>query len=402
MGNASKYLRWQFIAVFLVALNLRMTISGVGPLLNDIADSRGVSAGALGLLASIPLLTWAAVSPLAHGISARLGMDRTVTWALVALMLGTVWRSLEFSNANLWLGTVLIGASLAVANVLMPAIVKRDFGKHTATVMGVYSAALGGAAGIGTAIAIPVAQAEVGGRALGWEAGLLASGITIPIALVAWVFVTARSAKRAASRDAPVPPALTPGIGKRVWRSRTAWLLACYMGAQSTSFYIFATWIAPIMFSRGESAAVTSTGITLFHICGMVGSLVAPLLLRFDGRSLLQVTLPVLQLVGVVGLVFVPQATFVWIVLLGLCCGAALSVSLTLIAHRTADAHTATATSGMSQAVGYSIAALGPVLFGLAHEISGGWVLPIGVSAAALVLHFTAGWILRDGRTVRV
>ncbi|MGO2139709.1 MAG: MFS transporter [Leucobacter sp.] len=400
MSSPSKRLAWQFVAVFLVALNMRMTIAGVGPLLNDIADSRGVSAGALGLLASIPLLTWAAVSPLAHGISAKLGMDRTVTVSLVVLALGTIWRSLDFSTANLWLGTVLIGAALAVANVLMPAIVKRDFGPRTPAVMGVYSAALGGAAGIGTAIAIPVSRAEVAGAPLGWEAGLLATGLTIPVALVAWLLIAERGGRRAAL-EAP-SPAPAAHVGRLVWRSKTAWLLACYMGAQSTTFYILATWIAPIMFSRGASAAVTSTGITLFHICGMAGSLVAPLLLRFDGRSLLQVALPVIQLAGVVGLVLAPGATFVWIVALGLCCGAALSISLTLIAQRSPDARTATAVSGMSQAVGYSIAALGPVLFGWAHDLSGGWALPLVVSVAALALHLTAGWILRDGRTVRI
>lgn len=417
----------QFIAVFLVALNMRMTIAGVGPLLNDIADDRGVSAGSLGMLASIPLLTWALVSPLAHAVSARLGMNRTVTWSLVVLMLGTVWRSLSFSDANLWLGTVLIGAALAVANVLMPAIVKRDFGAHAPLVMGVYSAALGGAAGIGTAIAIPISQASLGGQQLGWQAGLLATGLTIPIALVVWVVVSRREAGNAATRaeaeraaQAPghapdggssaepnptttagtVAPA--PGVGRRVWRSDTAWLLACYMGAQSTTFYIFATWIAPMLLSRDTDPAVTSFGITLFHVCGMTGSLLAPFVLRYDTRLLFQVTIPVFQVIAAIGFVFVPGATFAWIVILGLGCGSALSVSLTLIAQRSPDAQTATAVSGMSQAVGYSIAACGPVLFGFAHDLTGGWGLPLVVSLAALALHITAGWILRDGRTVRV
>ncbi|MFF8817485.1 MFS transporter [Leucobacter sp. NPDC015123] len=401
MSSPSKRLVWQFVAVFLVALNMRMTIAGVGPLLNDIAESRGVSAGSLGLLASIPLLTWAVVSPLAQTVAAKIGMDRTITVSLGALALGTLWRSLDFSGANLWLGTVLIGAALAVANVLMPAIVKRDFGSRTPAVMGVYSAALGGAAGIGTAIAIPVSRAEIAGEPLGWQAGLLATGCTIPIALIAWILIVERDSRRA-TLAAPASPDPAPRVGRAVWRSRTAWVLACYMGAQSTSFYIFATWIAPIMFSRGATAAVTSTGITLFHLCGMLGSLAAPLVLRFDGRSLLQVALPVIQLVGVLGLILAPSATFVWIVALGLCCGAALSVSLTLIAQRSPDAHTAAAVSGMSQAVGYSIAALGPVLFGLAHDLSGGWALPFVVAMAGLALLFTAGWILRDGRTVQL
>lgn len=425
MSSQPKHLIWQFIAVFLVALNMRMTISGVGPLLNDIAESRGVSAATLGLLASIPLLTWALVSPLAHGLSERLGMDRTITFSLLVLAAGTIWRSLPFAPANLWLGTVLIGAALAVANVLMPAIIKRDFGRRTPAVMGVYSAALGGAAAVGTAIAIPVARAEVGGTPLGWEAGLLASGVAIPVALVAWLLVTGRGSARAATsgsattesattaaQAAPAAPARTaaasaaaepvlPGLGRRVWRSRTAWLLACYMGSQSMTFYIFATWIAPIMLSRGASEAVASAGITLFHFSGMLGSLLAPFALRYDRRTLLQVALPIALATGAAGLVLAPAASVVWVVLLGAGSGATLSVSLTLIAQRSPSARTAGAVSGMSQSIGYLIAAFGPVLFGWAFDLTGAWLLPLGVALLGLTAQFTAGWILRDGRMVQ-
>lgn len=425
MSSQPKHLIWQFIAVFLVALNMRMTISGVGPLLNDIAESRGVSAATLGLLASIPLLTWALVSPLAHGLSERLGMDRTITFSLLVLTAGTIWRSLPFAPANLWLGTVLIGAALAVANVLMPAIIKRDFGRRTPAVMGVYSAALGGAAAVGTAIAIPVARAEVGGTPLGWEAGLLASGVAIPVALAAWLLVTGRGSARAATSGsattesattaapaAPAAPARTaaasaaaepvlPGLGRRVWRSRTAWLLACYMGSQSMTFYIFATWIAPIMLSRGASEAVASAGITLFHFSGMLGSLLAPFALRYDRRTLLQVALPIALATGAAGLVLAPAASIVWVALLGAGSGATLSVSLTLIAQRSPSARTAGAVSGMSQSIGYLIAAFGPVLFGWAFDLTGAWLLPLGVALLGLTAQFTAGWILRDGRMVQ-
>lgn len=410
MGIRLSRITWQFIAVFLVAVNMRMTISGIGPLLEDIAASRGASAAALGMLASIPLLTWAVVSPLAHGIAARIGMDRTITWSLLLLGAGTVWRSLSFAPANLWLGTALVGATLAVANVLMPAIVKRDFGKRTPAMMGVYSAALGGAAGVGTAIAIPIARAEIGGVPLGWEAGLAASGIAIPFALVAWVLVTRMSKRQlregGGSTTAIPSPTLAEGPatnhGRRVWASKTAWLLALYMGTQSATFYILATWIVPMELSFGFSEARASTWITVFHTCGMIGSLLAPVLLRFDGRLLLQVAIPATQIITMTAFVFVPSLTPLWLIVLGLCCGASLSVSLTLIAQRSTDTITATAVSGMSQSIGYLIASFGPVLFGFTHDLTGGWILPLGVLVFGLATQFVVGWILRDGRTVRL
>ena len=133
-----------FVAVCLVAANLRMTITAVGPLLDEIAADRGVSPAALGLLGSLPLITWGLVSPLAHGLSARLGMTRAVSWALVALAAGTAWRSLPGTEANLWLGTALIGVGLGFANALLPAVIKRDFPARVPLLMGVYTALLGG------------------------------------------------------------------------------------------------------------------------------------------------------------------------------------------------------------------------------------------------------------------
>lgn len=403
---------WRFIAIFLVALNMRMTITGVGPLLDDIAESRGVSAAALGLLASIPLITWAVVCPLTHGIAARLGIDRTITLALLALAAGTVWRSLTFSGANLWLGTVLVGAALAVANVLMPAIVKRDFESRTTGVMGVYSGLIGASAAIGTAIALPVARFEpTPGAPLGWESGLLAGGALIPLALVAWVLVSRASRNAAATprsttaRDpasSTAAPVAAPRHGTRVWFDRTAWLLALYMGAQSATFYICATWIVPVLLTQGVPEMVAGAWITVFHLCGMGGSLLAPLVLRFDGRSLFQVLLPVIGTIGAIGLVFAPSLGLVWMVVLGLGCGSGLSVSLTLIALRSPDTATASAVSGMSQAVGYLIAGVGPVLFGFAHDLTGAWVLSLAVIIVGVAAQFASGAMLRGGRLVRL
>ena len=87
-----------------------------------------MQAGMLGMLASLPLLAWALVSPLAQGLASRIGLDAAVSWALVALLGATIWRSLPGSPINLWLGTALVGAALAITNVLLPASIKRDFG----------------------------------------------------------------------------------------------------------------------------------------------------------------------------------------------------------------------------------------------------------------------------------
>lgn len=385
-----------FVAVCLVAINLRMTIAGIGPLIDEITEDQGLSPAALGLLASIPLLTWAIVSPLAHGLSTRLGLDASVSWSLAVLMVATVWRSLPGSPVNLWLGTALIGAALAVMNVLLPAAIKRDFGARVPLVMGVYSALIGGASAIGAAMVAPIAHFEpVPGEPLGWRWALLATGATIPIALVVWLWATRRYGSREEARRR------APHLGRRVWRDPVAWIVAVYMGAQSWGFYIYATWLAPIDISRGTDPVTAGFNVTVFHLCGVLGSLLAPFASRGDMRRLVPLITPLMGIAGAIGVVFAPGWLLLWFVLCGLSCGAGLSIALTFVAQRSPSADVASAVSGMSQSFGYLIAAIGPVAFGWLHDVSGGWGLPLVAILFGSSLQFAAGIALRRERMVR-
>ena len=63
-------------AVCVIAANMRTTITGVGPLLDQIAADQGTSTAALGALASVPLLS--------RGAGARLWMDSTPAAPMLA------------------------------------------------------------------------------------------------------------------------------------------------------------------------------------------------------------------------------------------------------------------------------------------------------------------------------
>ncbi len=360
------------IAVLLVAANMRATITGIGPLLDQIGDDFGLSATTLGLLAALPLVAWAVVSPLAHDLSLRFGLARVILWAIVLLAAGTIWRSFPGTELNLWLGTITIGVALAVTNVLMPAVIKRDFPLRVAGVTGVYTALLGGFGALASGIVVPISRIETASGPLGWQIALLATGILLPFAIVLWASVThARKPDLTAPRTAGRRPATG------IWTDRLAWLVAGYMGLQAAAFYMLVTWLAPISASTGRSAVVAGIDVMVFQIFGVIGSLAVPFVLRGGMQRWVPALLPAPAIVGTLGLMLAPDAVLVWGSFAGLSTGASIGMSLTLMAQRARNHGAAAALSGMSQSIGYVIAALGPILFGALHTVSGGWIVPL-------------------------
>jgi CP family cyanate transporter-like MFS transporter len=100
--------------------------------------------------------------------------------------------------------------------------------------------------------------------------------------------------------------------------------------------------------------------------------------------------------VAYLGLLFSPaHATALWVIFSG--AGPLIyPVCLTLINLRTRTERGSVALSGFAQAIGYILAALGPLLVGLVHSISGGWIAPlILLLAVSLIGAFTAPLLSR-------
>lgn len=372
---------------------MRPAISAVGPLIDRMSADTGIPLALLGALSTIVLITWTVVSPFAHGIGRRLGLGGAVLAALGLLAVGLVVRSLPGSSVWLWVGTGLIGVALAIANVLMPAVIKRDFPLRVPLMMGVYSALLGGAGAVASGLAVPLAELSGGDVGAGWRMSLLLTGgAVLPFALLAWWLASRRSAR------APAPAGRAPHTG--IWRDPVAWLVAGYMGVQSTSFYVLVTWLASVSISTGRSAAIAGVDVMVYQLFSLVGALAVSLVMRGRGERLTPALLPALGAAGVIGLMIWPDAIGVWVVPLGLFSGASLGVSLTLMAQRARDHTASSALSGMSQSVGYAIAAIGPVLFGAVHAATGSWTVPLTILLVAMAAQAAIGVFAARGRFV--
>jgi len=373
---------------FVVALSLRPALTAVGPLLPRIGVDEHLGEAAQGLLGTLPLLAFAVASPLVHFASKRFGMERAVFSSLLVLAASSVLRSYT-GQAGLWIGTVVIGAAIAVGNVLVPVIIKRDYAAHVSRATGVYTAFITGGAAIASILAVPIADAA------NWRLSLAGwGGLALLVALI-WL-------PRALSPDPVAPPATQTGTPPvSVWRQPMAWLVTGFMGLQSTSFYLLVTWLPTIEISTaGVSERATGIHLFLFQGFGLIGGLSIPRLMKNPTNQragAITASLPIL--VALLGLLLLPQLTIAWAVLAGLGQGAALVAALTLISIRGRSHHETTQLSGMAQAVGYLLAATGPVVAGYLAQVTGGWratlILFAALSAVQIVLGFAAG---RDTR----
>lgn len=385
------------VGVLAIAANLRAAITVVGPVADDVASDLGLSASQVSLLVSLPLLCFGAFAVVAPRLTARWGIEATSLVALTALGVGIVGRSLPWAGA-LWAGTLLVGAGIATLNVALPALVKRDFPNRVGRLTGLYSATQSAFAAVAAVVAVPLA----GTQPSGWR---LAFGVWAGLTLVAIGLVAPQL------RGAPRPRAVAalplsgraPSEGRAPWRSTLGWQVAGYMGLQSTFYYSVITWWPSVEVAAGFTPAAAGAHQGILQVVGIIASLVAGRLIdrsRPRGQSGLVVAFSSMSVVAVVGELLAPGWWVVWIVLLGAGTAAVFVTVLSFFGLRTEHHAQAGALSGMAQAFGYGLAALGPVVVGALHDATLGWGVPLVVLLAMKVPEIVLGVLAGRDRVV--
>ncbi|ELU4396322.1 CynX/NimT family MFS transporter [Salmonella enterica] len=371
--------------ILMIATTLRVTFTGAAPLLETIRADYGLSTAQTGLLTTLPLLAFALVSPLAAGIARRLGMERSLFAAMLLICAGIALRSLP-SAALLFAGTAIIGCGIALGNVLLPGLIKRDFSQHVARLTGAYSLTMGAAAALGSALVVPLAL-----HGFGWRGALLMLMLFPLLAFLIWLpqWRTTRSANLSSSR----------ALHERgIWRSPLAWQVTLFLGLNSLIYYVIIGWLPTILISHGYSEAQAGSLHGLLQLATAAPGLAIPLILHhFNDQRWIAALVSLLCAAGAAGLWFVPGQAVIWTLLFGFGSGATMILGLTFIGLRASSAHQAAALSGMAQSVGYLLAACGPPVMGKLHDASGSWYLPLsGVTVLAIVMAIFGLYAGRD------
>ncbi|WP_217183044.1 MFS transporter [Streptomyces sp. AC495_CC817] len=386
--------------LLLIALNLRMGVVSVGPVLAEIEEGLGLPSAVAGLLTTIPVFAFGAFAFLTPALTRRVGLHRLLALTMLVVAVGIGIRLLP-SPVALFGGTLLIGAGIAVANVCMPAVIKQDFPHRIGLMMGLYSTSLFVGAAAAAALTVPFMAAFDGS----WRGALGVWAVPALIALLVWLPRALRrgAANREQAGDAIVEERDEPRMS-RLLRDPVAWAVTGFMGLQSLGYYAALTWIPTLMQDADVSASDAGLLLSYSSLPGIVAALLAPAVSRRMRPTWVPVLLSsLLCAAGLGGLLIAPAgvAGWVWMTLLGLGQGATIALSLNYIVLRAPDAAHTAHLSTMAQGVGYLVAGFGPIGLGVLHAAVGGWIAPVVALLIVLVVQTAAGAAASRDRHVR-
>ena len=379
------------IGMVLAAANLRPAAAGIGPLIDRIKADTGLSSGGADILVALPVFCFGALAPLAPSVARRFGSRPAVAGGLALLLVGLLVRLVP-GLAFLFLGTAIAGTAIAVANVLLPVLVRSNFPERVGVLTGIYSTALIGFAALAAGVSVPVADAFGGG----WRPGLAIWAVPAAVALLVWAPQLART-----QRLGGAPGDQLHGA-RSLLHDKVAWAVTLFFAIQSAGFYATLAWLPSVFHAHGASSSKAGLLLSIALIAGLIPSLTVPAMAaRVRDQRAFVFAFVVCIAAGWIGVIVAPMgAPYLWVVLLGLGQNAAFPLALTLIVLRGGTVRSTAALSTLVQTVGYLIAAVAPFAIGAVHDITGSWTPALFVLLALLVPQLVVGLAAARNRTV--
>jgi CP family cyanate transporter-like MFS transporter len=362
------------IGIIFIATNLRAPITSVGPVINEITDYFNLTNIEAGLITTIPLMSFALLSGFAPGISRKIGMEKLLLFSLILLASGLFVR-ISGSVYFLFIGAAMVGAAITVGNVIMPAVIKKDFPNHTGIMTGIYAVSMNLTSAMAAGFSIAIGTAT----GWGWKGSIGVWAAVAVLSLVVWI---PQVLKRRQQVETPAKASF-----KSMFKSRLAWNVTIFMGLQSLLFYCIAAWLPAVLQDWGMSKVDAGWVLSYVQLAQLPITFVGPVIVnRMKNQSILVWITGLLMLAGILLIIaFKSQFIILATILIGIAGGLAFSLAMMFFVLRTKSPAMAAGLSGMAQSFGYLIAAAGPPAFGLIYDFTGNWtysfyLLIIGVA----------------------
>ena len=389
------------LGIVLIAATMRAPLTCVGPLVDDIRASLTISNATAGMITTLPLLIFSVFSLFAPVVG-RLFGDRLVLFlSLLLLTAGIAVRSAS-GLAALFAGTFLIGLGIAICNVLVPAVVKHEFPLRTGLVTGLYAISMNIFSAIASGVSVPLSSRP----GWGWTGAL---GVWVALAAAATVLWLPQLKHNCREAFQSIRMVVVQGgeeirqSGISMWRSPLAWKVTVFMGLQSLLFYSLVAWLPKIYVERGMDMGTAGWMLSLVQVAQIPFSFVASVLAnRLSDQRGLVLAGGAAMLLGIGGILFGGTSLVaVWMIALGAGGGLFFGVALMFFSLRTESTSQAAKLSGMAQAVGYLLAAIGPTFIGYLYDISGEWTNPLAFLTGAAIVCSLCGLGAGKGGKVR-
>jgi MFS transporter, CP family, cyanate transporter len=363
--------------LLVLGLNLRPASASVGPVLREIQAELGVSDALAGLLTATPPYAFGLVALSAGWLGRRVGAEVALLASSGLLLGGLVARALTGSVAVLFVASFVALVGIALSNVFLPVAVERWFPSRVARMTGIYSMALTLGAFAGSAFTYPFAAAT-----LGWRAGLLLWAVPAAIA----PFLMVRIVRRYRAQLPPAGRAAVRGASLRLHRRPRAWALSIFLGIQAQEAFVLLGWLPALLRDAGVAPTTAGWLLSVTMLMSIPINVVLPAwMARLGDQRVPILVLTACAAVAYVGLIVAPaRFALLWVILSGIAM-TKYTLAVVLINQRSSSLQGTTELSSMVQGVGFLLAGTGPLLFGILHDVTGGWEVPMGLLTLLLI-----------------
>lgn len=366
--------------IVMLGVVMRAPFTALPSILIDIANSLGVEVSSLGILTSIPLIMFALCSSLAPRLAAKFGMERLMAFVLLVMVLGSGMR--VFNLPTLFLGTMLVGATISFINVLLPSIVAANFPKKIGFYTTIYITLMGVAATVASMLAVPIVSTS------SWQTLIILITAVVLLAFLLWLpnirnnhrFEVKKQDRQASS----------------IWKNKTAIAFLIFGGLQSVLFYTEITWLPTISQSVGFSKEEAGLMAGIFNLTAIPMSMIIPSILSRHTKEIrrnIMLATSSATLLGLALMTILPNNFILWSllhVILSFSNAALFPYMMLSFSMKTSSSQATAQLSGMVQTGGYLIAAVGPGLLGYSYPLFNSWLpLIIALALVTVVMMWT-------------